>query len=91
MPGEEQKLLFLQNPIVFDALMIDRYRDWSGLIGTVLKYPHDLHRDAEPFAVASAYSLVFPEPSVPNALELKQENDALIEAILDQVAAVTER
>jgi hypothetical protein len=87
----DRLLLFLQNPIVFDALMIERYRDWSRLIGTVLKYPHDLHRDAEPFAVASAYSLVFPEPSVPNALELSRENDALIEAALQQVAAVTER
>jgi hypothetical protein len=83
----QRLLLFLQNPIAFDALMMDRYGDWSGLLGTILKYPLQLDRPAEPFAVASAFSLVFPEPSVPNALELTPENDALVEAALEQVSA----
>jgi hypothetical protein len=34
---------------------------------------------------------VFPEPPVPNALELTPENNALIEAALEQVVATTER
>jgi len=86
----DRVLLFLQNPIVFDALMIERYHDWRGLIGTALKYPHQLRRDPEPFPVASAYSLVFPDPNVPNALDFSPENDRLIEAALEQVAATTE-
>ena len=86
----QRLLLFLQNPIAFDALMIERYGDWSGLLGTILKYPLQLERPAEPFAVASAFSLVFPEPSVPNALELTPENDALVEAALEQVSAADE-
>ncbi|MGH9462792.1 MAG: hypothetical protein ACRD1X_16370 [Vicinamibacteria bacterium] len=84
--ADQRFLLFLQNPITLDALMIVQYRDWSGLLGTVLKYPHHLHRNAEPFAAASAYGLVFPEPFVPNALELTLETEALVEAALAQIA-----
>src|SRR3990172_7860775 len=86
----QRLLLFLQNPIAFDALMIKHYGDWSGLLGTTLKYPLRLDRTVEPFAVASAYSLVFPEPSVPNALELTPENDALTEAALAEVPIAAE-